>query len=426
MRKQRWLAGIIIIFVVLFSGGQASFSAAVSAKGKENAGLYKELRLFANTLEIVRKQYVDKVSAKKLIYGALKGMLSSLDPHSQFMGPDLYKELQIQSQGYFGGLGMVVTIKDNFITVISPLEGTPASRAGIKAGDIIIKIEGKPTKDMTLMEAVKKLRGPEGTPVTITVIRKRKILPDITLTRQKIELPAVKNAHMIVGDIGYIRLVEFREGAGKELETALQKLEGKGMKGLILDLRNNPGGLLEEAVAVASKFLPRGKLIVYTRGRTAGSNHEFFSRGKPHPDYPLVLLVNGFSASASEIVSGAIQDWKRGIIIGTKTFGKASVQTVIPLGDGSALRLTTAKYFTPKGRNIHKTKIIPDIIVKETKETGERSLSPQGIHPDKAQEKESGKKEVISDPQLKEAVNILKAWPILKSIYSMEGNKNAK
>jgi carboxyl-terminal processing protease len=231
---------------------------------------------------------------------------------------------------------------------------------------------------------------------------------------------------MIEGGIGYIRLVEFRAGAAKELKTALRKLQGEGMKGLILDLRNNPGGLLEEGVAVASEFLPEGKLIVYTRGRTAGSNHDFFARNPDYTKIPLVLLVNGFSASASEILSGAIQDWKRGIIIGTKTYGKASVQTVIPLGDGSALRLTTAKYFTPKGRNIHKTKIIPDIIVKERKERGGISLSPPGIPPNKVKGKEPGKKKSISDPQLKEAVNILKAWPIFKSIYSLEENTNAK
>ena len=424
MKTYRWLAGILIIFVVLFSGGQTP----ASNKGKENDNLYKELRLFANTLEIVRKQYVDvdKVSAKKLIYGALRGMLASLGPHSQFMGPDLYKELQIQSQGYFGGLGMVVTLKNNFLTVISPLKGTPAFRAGIKAGDMIIKVEGKSTKDMTLMEAVNKLRGPAGTPVTITVIRNRKILPDITLTRQKIELPAVQDTHMIEGGIGYIRLVEFRAGAAKELQAALRKLQGEGLKGLILDLRNNPGGLLEEGVAVASEFLPEGKLIVSTRGRTAESDHKFFSRDPNYTNIPLVLLVNGFSASASEILSGAMQDWKRAIIIGTKTYGKASVQTVIPLGDGSALRLTTAKYFTPKGRDIHKTKIVPDIIVKERQERGEMSFSPPGIPPNKGKEKKPGKKEAISDPQLKEAVNILKAWPIFKSIYSLEENKNAK
>ena len=420
MKCRRWLAGIIIIFVVLSSGGQVS--------GKSDDDLYKELKLFADVLEIVRKQYVEKIDARKLIHGALKGMLASLDPHSQFMSPDLYGELQIQSQGHFGGLGMVVTRKNNFLTVISPLEDTPASRAGIEAGDIIIKIESEPTENMTLMEAVKKLRGPEGTPVTITIVRKRKLLPEITLTRENIKLPAVKGTRMIEDGIGYIRLVEFREETGKELEKALQKLEGEGMKGLILDLRNNPGGLLMAAVVVADKFLPGGKLIVYTRGRTTGSNHEFFARNKPHPNYPLVVLVNGYSASASEIVAGAIQDWKRGVIIGTKTFGKASVQTVIPLSDGSALRLTTAKYFTPQGRSIHDTKIVPDIIVERGEETGEASLSSNhGKKPEEGEKTESKKKENISDPQLREAVNILKAWPTFEAMYNSLGEgKDAK
>ncbi|NOX96761.1 MAG: S41 family peptidase [Nitrospirae bacterium] len=420
MRLNRWLAGIIIIFVVLSSGGQAS--------GKSDKDLYKQLKLFADTLDIVQKQYVEKVDAQKLIYGALKGMLASLDPHSQFMSPDLYGELKIQSQGHFGGLGMMVTVKDNFLTVISPLEDTPASRAGIKSGDIIIKIEGKPTKDMTLMEAVKKLRGPEGTPVTITVIRDRKLIPEITLTRENIELPAVKNAHIVEDGIGYIRLVEFREGTGKELEAALQKLEGEGMKGLILDLRNNPGGLLTMAVAVANKFLPKGDMIVYTRGRTPGSNRDFRARVKPHPNYPLVLLVNGGSASASEIVAGAIQDWNRGIIIGTKTFGKATVQTILPLGDGSALRLTTAKYFTPKGRSIHEEKIVPDIIVKRRTVKEENvSLPHKEGEENKAEEQNSLKTREAQDNQLQQAVSILKAWPTFEAMFnSLKEAKSGK
>ena len=396
MKRRCWLTGILVVFI-LFSGGRVL--------GRSDGGLYEKLRLFAETLMIIQKQYVEEVGARELIYGALRGMLASLDPHSQFMDPDIYGELQIQSQGYFGGLGMVVTMKDDFLTVVAPLENTPAWRTGIKAGDTIVKIEDEPTKGMTLMEAVKKLRGPEGTPLTITVVRNREVLPEITLIREIIELPIIKDARIIEEGIGYIRLVGFREDTGKELEKTLQKLEEEGMKGLILDLRGNPGGLLDAAIAVADKFLPKGKVIVSTRGRTATNNRDFLTREEPRFNYPLAVLVNGASASASEIVAGAIQDWNRGIIVGTKTFGKASVQTVIPLSDGSALKLTTAKYFTPRGRSIQEEKIVPDIIVpiEVRREMNEGEQDPE--------------KEKVLDPQLKQALNILKAWPTFKAIH---------
>ncbi|MCD5397363.1 S41 family peptidase [candidate division NPL-UPA2 bacterium] len=407
MKNQRRLLKIIAIFIVL---SFIVLSGSHPVLGRSD-GLHEKLKLFADALVIIQRQHVEEVDIQKLIHGALRGMLATLDPHSQFMDPDLFRELQIQTRGYFGGLGMIVTMKDNFLTVISPLEETPASRAGIQAKDIIIKIGDEPTKDLTLMEAVKKLRGREGTPVTITVVRNRETLPEITLIRERIELPIINEARIIKEGIGYIRLVSFREDTARELGEALRKLEGEGMEALILDLRGNAGGLLGVAVDVADKFLPPGKKIVSTRGRAAADRRDYFAWEEPYTNYPLVVLVDGASASASEIVAGAIQDWNRGIIIGTETFGKASVQTLIPLGDGSVLRLTTAKYFTPQGRSLEDEGIIPDIIVeKAVNEVVEEDL----------EEKE------ILDPQLQQALNILKAWPIFRAIYSPGEGRDVK
>ena len=418
MRYRQWLIRSGLIIFMVLSGRGETFA--------ESDSLFDQLRLFADALEIIQEQHVEEVDTRKLIHGALRGMLASLDPHSQFMDPDLFRELQIQTRGYFGGLGMVVTMKDNFLTVISPLEGTPASRAGIKAKDIIIKIGDEPTKDMILMEAVKKLRGPKGTPVTITVIRNRERLPEITLIREIIELPIIQEARIIEEGIGYIHLVSFREDTARELGEALRKLEGEGMEALILDLRGNAGGLLGAAVNVADKFLPPGKKIVSTRGRAGANRRDYFAREEPYTNYPLVVLVDGASASASEIVAGAIQDGNRGIIIGTETFGKASVQTLIPLGDGSVLRLTTAKYFTPQGRSLEDEGIIPDIIVEGVVDEVGEGLPPQQEDEINEVEEEDPEKEEILDPQLRQALNILKAWPIFRAIYSPGESREAK
>ncbi|MCD5390623.1 S41 family peptidase [candidate division NPL-UPA2 bacterium] len=375
-------------------------------------GMYERLKLFADVIEIIQREYAGEVDPQKLIYGALRGMLGSLDPYSQFMEPDLYQEMMVRTRGYFGGLGIYITIKDGLLTVISPIEDTPASLAGIKTGDVIVEIEGETTKEMTLLEAVRNLRGPEGTEVTITIMREGELLPEVTLTRERIDLPSIKEAKIIDDGIGYIRLIEFREETSTDLNEALKDLEKEGMESLVLDLRYNHGGLLDAAVEVADKFLPQGRLIVYTEGRRPLQSRRYLAKTEPRFNYPLVILVNEYSASASEIVAGAIQDWRRGVLIGTRTSGKGSVQTVIPLSDGSALRLTTAKYFTPQGRLIQGKGISPDIEVKRIVKEEEAEL------PSVPEEGKEG--EERPDPQLERAINLLKAWPIFKEIYSLE------
>jgi carboxyl-terminal processing protease len=335
------------------------------------------------------------------------------------MDPDTYNEMKVETEGEFGGIGIEITIKDDLLTIITPIEDTPAFKAGLKAGDKIVKIDGAITKDLTLIEAVKKLRGKPGTDVTVTILREsEKKLLDFTIARSIIKIDSIKKAEMVEESIGYIKLVEFQENTPRELSEVLKKLEAQNLKGLILDLRNNPGGLLDVAVDVAGKFLGEGKLVVSTRGRVEGQNIEFKSKNKNnHLDYPLVVLINSGSASASEIVAGAIQDHKRGIIIGTKSFGKGSVQTVIPMSDGSALRLTTSKYFTPKGRSIHGEGIAPDIVVeyeeqsKKEKEVEDKMDVFDKLleKPEKAEEekiKEQKKKEF--DNQLSTAIDVVK------------------
>jgi carboxyl-terminal processing protease len=330
---------------------------------KKEDNIYQQLELFAETITLIQSNYVDEVKVKDLIYGALKGMLTSLDPHSQFMDPDTYKEIKIETEGEFGGLGVVITIKDELLTIISPIDGTPADKAGLKAGDRIVRIDGTSTKGISLIEAVKKLRGDPGSKVDITVLREeQRQLLDFSIERAIIKIESIKDAKLIKDKVGYIRLVEFQEKTSEDLEQALGKLESEGMEGLILDLRNNPGGLLDAAVNVSEKFLIPGKLIVYTKGRVNNQNLEFYAKAKKaHLDYPMVVLINEGSASASEIVAGALRDNQRAILLGNKTFGKGSVQTVIPLKDGSAVRLTTSKYFTPSGGQIHDDGIQPDV-----------------------------------------------------------------
>jgi len=326
---------------------------------------YDNLKVFSEVLSIVQKNYVEEVDAKKLIYGAIKGMLNDLDPHSSFMTPDMYKDMQVDTKGEFGGLGIQIGVKNRTLTVISPIEDTPAYKAGILAGDSIIKIGGVETKDLTLTEAVDKMRGPRGTQVTITVTRPDFAEPkDFTLTRDIIKIKSVKSK-VLDGDIGYVRVSQFQENTGTDLEKALKEFDDKKVKALILDLRNDPGGLLNMAVDVAGEFLPSGKLVVYIKGRNGEKDQFNTSNPNARTALPMVILVNEGSASASEIVAGALQDWGRGVVMGTTTFGKGSVQTVISLSDGSGLRLTTAKYYTPKDRSIQNTGITPDIEVKQ-------------------------------------------------------------
>ncbi|HEY3348136.1 MAG TPA: S41 family peptidase, partial [Nitrospirota bacterium] len=360
--KTKTRASIIIAFVFVL--GISLGSVMVRYSQADNA-TYDNLRIFAEVLSMVQKNYVEEVNTKDLIYSAVKGMLNSLDPHSSFMTPEMYKEMQVDTKGEFGGLGIQIGVKDKMLTVISPIEDTPAYRAGIKAGDKVVKIDGQNTKDMTLTEAVDKMRGIKGTNVTLSIFREEFEKPkDFTLTRDVIKIKSVKSK-LIDGDIGYVKINQFQEKTDTDLDKALKEFDDKNIKGLIVDLRNDPGGLLNMAVDVAGEFLPPGKLVVYIKGRS-GEKDEFFTNNKsPRADVPIVVLVNEGSASASEIVAGCLQDWGRAVIMGTQTFGKGSVQTVIGLSDGSGLRLTTAKYYTPKDRSIQNTGIKPDIEVKQ-------------------------------------------------------------
>jgi carboxyl-terminal processing protease len=346
-----------------------------SAHAADKDAAYPSLELFTTVLEKVRHEYVDgkKLTYQELVYGALKGMINTLDPHSEFMEPEKYNELQSDTEGKFGGLGIMIEMKDNFVTVLAPMEDTPGAKAGILAGDRIIKIDGKSAEKLGLQDAVDHLRGDPGTDVSISILRPstgKEI--DYTLTRAEIKVDMVKDINnkkeFPLGDdkIGYVRLVQFGEQTSADLETAIRKLKDQGMQGFILDLRGNPGGLLDQAVEVCSKFLPRRQLVVSTEGQNPSTDSKtFYANG--HGDelngMPMVVLVNFNSASASEIVSGCLQDLHRGLVMGQKTFGKGSVQSIIPLNDGSALRLTTAKYYTPSHKVIHGQGITPDCVV---------------------------------------------------------------
>jgi carboxyl-terminal processing protease len=349
---------------------------------------YKELQTFANVLAIVQKNYVEPVSTKELINGAITGMLSSLDPHSAYLTPDLYRDLEVETRGSFGGLGIEITIKNDVLTVVSPIEGTPAYEAGIKSGDQIIKINNDFTKGMTLTDAVKMMRGPKGSVIHLTLHREG--IPElftIAVTRDVIKIQSVKSKPLKEG-YEYVRITTFEDGTIEDVDKALDKFSKQDhghIKGLVLDLRDNPGGLLNQAVSVADAFLDGG-LVVYTQGRLESQQQKYFAHKKSNfYDYPMVVLVNGGSASASEIVAGALQDQRRAIIEGTQTFGKGSVQTILPLDDDSALRLTTARYYTPNGRSIQAVGITPDVVVEPPKPT-EVALELPGAEPDQDEE----------------------------------------
>src|SRR2546427_640956 len=372
--KKAFVIGALLVVLTLSLGG------SVASKGTDNGATYEQLRLFTEVLSIVQNQYVDEVPPKDLIYSAIKGTLRGLDPHSSFLDPESYREMQVETSGSFGGLGIEITLKDDILTVVSPIEGTPAYRAGLQTGDRIIKIDGLSTKDMQLPDAVKRMRGKPGTKVTITVVREGWTeSKDFDITREQIRVQSVRSADL-GGGIAYVKLRQFQEQTPGDLSGTLEKAAKSGMKALLLDLRNNPGGLLTAAVEVTEEFIDDGKLVVYTEGRVRNQNMRFTAHAKKsYPTLPMVVLVNQGSASASEIVAGALQDWKRAIVLGTQTFGKGSVQTIIPLSDGSGLRLTTAKYFTPNGRSIHGKGITPDIVVelpKDAQKDRQPSLDP--------------------------------------------------
>lgn len=350
------LSILVIGFLLFWTGGAAMASST-------NLTYFKSLDLIRKVLELIKSDYVEEnIDEQKLIYGAIEGMLKKLDdPYTRFMEPKSFKEMQVETQGEFGGLGIVISIKDRMLTVVSPIDDTPAARAGVLAGDMIIKIDGKDVIDIALHDAVKLLRGPVGSKVVITVLREgEKDSRDFELERQIIKLPSIKY-WVIQPDIGYIRLTQFIQTSSEDLEKAMIDLEKNGVKSIILDLRNNPGGLLTSAVEVGRKFIPKGD-IVSIKGRD-GEENTYSSFFKYHPLLPLIVLINEGSASASEIVAGAVKDNKRGLLLGKKSFGKGSVQTVISLNDGSAMALTTALYYTPSGVNIHKSGILPDIEV---------------------------------------------------------------
>jgi carboxyl-terminal processing protease len=400
----------------------------------------------------VQKSYVDETKVKDLVQGAIRGMLSTLDPHSAYMTADMYKEMQVETKGEFGGVGIQIGVKENRLAVIAPIEGTPAYRAGVKSGDFITKVNDETTKDLTLMDAVQKMRGPKGSKVNLTI--QREGTPDplqFTLVRDTIKIESVKSK--VLDNIGYVRLTQFQESTGRDLGKVLKQFKDQKLQSTILDLRNNPGGLLTSAVEVSEQFLPGGKLVVYTKGRESKKD-EWVSKGKDQmDDSPMIVLVNEGSASASEIVAGALQDYGRAVIVGTTSFGKGSVQTILPLGDGSGLRLTTAKYYTPKGRSIQSTGITPDIVVKaqpptivakagETKsgeKDGEQKQAKPAVVPGKDQPAQAGKgqeegtqkngtvpqppsADVSGDPsleqdvQLQKAVEMLKTWKIFKEL----------
>jgi len=405
MRKNR-LFRIIIVFISIFV--LAKFSMGALDKKANSDELYKQIELFSDAISYVRLNYVEEVSAKDLIYGALKGMLAALDPYSQFMNPESFKEIMIETKGQFGGVGIEISIRDGLLTIISPLEDTPAHKAGIKPNDRIVKIDDVSTKNITLMEAVKKLRGKAGAVVKLTILRENEgRIFDVDITRDIIKIVSIKDASVLGDNVGYIRLTEFQERTHDDLAKALKKMEKDGMDSLILDLRNNPGGLLDSAVKVSDIFLAKGKVIVTIRGRTEKQEVQYKSKSVSGTDYPMVILINGGSASASEIVAGAVQDNGRGIIMGTKSFGKGSVQTVIPLKDKSALRLTTAKYFTPSGRAIREEGIIPDVVVEYQKleKTDEVEKKVEEVF---EKVEEEGEKKKVYDNQMLRAIDLLK------------------
>jgi carboxyl-terminal processing protease len=384
--------------------------------------IYPQLEKFTDCLEKIQKYYVEEVPPEKLIEGAIKGMTSVLDPHSAYLTKEGYKEMQISTTGSFGGLGIEIGIRDSVLTVITPIEGTPAFEAKILPGDMILKIDDKSTAEMTLEDAVKLLRGPKGTKVTLTILRNPKEKPfDVTITRAIIHIESVK-AMLLEPGYGYIRVRQFQVDTTEVIRKALTET-APNLKGLVLDLRFDPGGLLGQAIEVSDLFLGEGK-IVYTDGRSSEDRKEYIAhKAGTFEGFPMVVLINGGTASAAEIVAGALQDNKRAVVLGTKSFGKASVQTIIPLSDGSALKLTVARYFTPSGRSIQATGITPDIVVEQATppETGngQKFLREKDLkqHLEPADKNEAKKDDKVAqmlrdDNQLKYGLDLLKTWQV--------------
>jgi len=433
-----------IVLISLFVGGALFFNGSDGEVGADTKDVYKNIEIFTEVLRQIEKSYVEPRDPQELIYGAIKGMVQNLDPHSSFMTKEEYRELMLETKGSFTGIGVEITVKDNVLTVVSPIEGTPAYKVGMKAGDKIIKIENTRTKDMTLMEAVKKIRGPKGTKVNLTIMREGEAKPlEFSITRGVIPLISVRQ-YFLTPEIGYVRISNFQSKTVKDLSAALGEMEkGREIKGLVLDLRNNPGGLLSQAIEVSDLFLNSG-FIVSTKGRISSQNITATAHtDKKSRTYPIIVLVNSGSASAAEIVAGALQDNKRALVLGTRSFGKGSVQTILPLSDGSGLRLTTARYYTPSGKSIQLSGIVPDIELdftppneQEKKDFGkfvrEEDLEGHMANKDvediapveKNNEKEKDRRVKMlleRDNQVRHALELLKTWTIFSQIKTAPG-----
>ncbi len=373
---------------------------------------YQQVALFTHIVEQIRENYVEtnKIAYQELVFGALRGMLQSLDPHSQFLDADMYKDMKDDTAAQFGGLGVVISIKDDVLTIVSPMEDTPGYRAGLQAGDQIVEIDGRSTEEMNLSDAVKLLRGAPGTKVTLTILRDGVDDPlTIEVERANIEVATVKDARFLEDGIGYVRVTQFSEPTAGALQSELDRLQRDGLRALVLDLRNNPGGLLSSAIDVSQKFLGRNQVIVSTQGRHPNQNRIYRAQGRArYSSLPIVILVNGGSASASEIVAGALQDNRRAVLVGEKTFGKGSVQSVLPMEEGTAIRLTTAKYYTPSERVIHERGIEPDIVVPMQAEDLRRLRSNQMLPTAPAKNEKGQVEEEVEDVQLQRAVDVLK------------------
>lgn len=392
---------------------------------------YEQLKLLVDVLGFVQDNYVDEPEAQKLIYGAATGMVRTLDPYSQFMEPEIHREMKTETEGQFGGVGLRLTFQDDWLTVQTPMPGSPAYRLGVLPNDRVVEIDGEPTKDMDMSDALRTLRGPPGTKVKLKLERG----PDdgaegawkavnVEITRELVKIESTLSLKLD-GGVGYLRIAEFSAKTADDAAEALKKLKKDGATSLIIDLRNDPGGLLSAAVEVASMFLGDGKLVVYTQGRKADSRQDFTAGAKaPYPALPLVVLINGGSASGSEIVAGAMQDHKRAVVVGERSFGKASVQSLIPLPDGSGLRLTVARYYTPSGRSIHRDEknktggILPDIVVPVTPENEAKLYAQWEMIYAKDKKPRSAVKaeEMVRDEALDRAVELLKARDVLGAL----------
>ena len=409
----------------------AAFVFARAAHAANADKTYEQLKLLVDVLGFVQDNYVDEPETQKLIYGAASGMVRTLDPYSQFMEPELHREMKTETEGQFGGVGLRLTVKDEWLTVQTPMPGSPAYRQGVLPNDRVDEVDGVSTKDMTMADALKTLRGSPGTKVKLKLERglengSEKDWKTITveITRELVKIESTLSMKL-EGGVGYVRIAEFSAKTADDVADALRKLKKDGVTSLVLDLRNNPGGLLSAGVEVASMFLGEGKLVVYTQGRKPDSRQDFTAAAQaPHPTIPFVVLINGGSASASEIVAGAMQDHKRAVVVGERSFGKASVQSLIPLPDGSGLRLTVARYYTPAGRSIHRDEknktggIVPDIVVPVTQEAEAKLYAQWEMVYAKDKKPHSAVKpeDMVRDEALDRAVELLKARDVLGAL----------